>query len=107
MEVPEIDVAELARRWADGATVIDVRRRDEYEEGHVPGARLVTLDEVPSRQAELPAESELLIICKSGARSHKAAEFLRQQGVEAVNVAGGTMAWIEAGHPTVTGDRPR
>ena len=106
METPEIDVAELARRWETGATVIDVRRPDEYESGHVPGAQLVTLEEVPSRQDEIPSEGEVLIICKTGGRSLKAAEFLRRQGIAAVNVAGGTRAWIEAGHPVVTGDRP-
>ncbi len=106
METPEIDVTEFARRWEAGATVIDVRRLDEYEAGHVPGAVLVTLEEVPSRRDEIPSEGDVLMICKTGGRSRQASEFLRQQGVSAVNVAGGTLAWIEAGHPVVTGDRP-
>ncbi|MDQ6697856.1 MAG: rhodanese-like domain-containing protein [Actinomycetota bacterium] len=106
METPEIDVAELARRWEAGATVVDVRRPDEYETGHVPGAKLVTLEDVPSRQEEISAEDEVLVICKTGGRSRQATEYLRQQGVHAVNVAGGTLAWIEAGHPVVTGDQP-
>lgn len=106
MDADEIDVAELARRWQDGATIIDVRRPDEYEAGHVPGAQLVTLEEIPDRQGEIPTTGEVLVICKTGGRSRQATEFLRQQGVDAVNVAGGTMAWIEAGHPVVTGDRP-
>lgn len=106
METNEIDVAELARRWEAGATIVDVRRPDEYEAGHVPGAQLVTLEDVPSRQGEIPSDGEVLVICKTGGRSRQATEFLRQQGVDAVNVAGGTLAWIEAGHPVVTGDRP-
>ncbi len=106
MEVPEIDVTELARRWEAGATVVDVRNPDEYEEGHVPGARLVPLPELPDRQGEIPADGEVLVICKSGGRSLQAAEFLRQRGVDAVNVAGGTTAWIEAGHPVVAGNQP-
>jgi rhodanese-related sulfurtransferase len=44
------------------------------------------------------------VICKVGGRSRKAAEFLRARGIDAVNVAGGTLAWIEAGEPVVTGE---
>lgn len=104
MDVPEIDIAEAARRHAAGVPVIDVREPDEYVEGHVPGAPLIPLGTVPDRVAEVPAEGEVLVICKSGGRSRKAAELLRAQGIDAVNVAGGTMAWIDAGHRVVTGD---
>ena len=104
--VPEIDIAEAARRHGSGTPVIDVREPGEYFEGHVPGAPLIPLATVPDRVAEVPVGDEVLIICRSGARSHKAAEFLRSQGVNAVNVAGGTMAWIDAGHPVVLGDEP-
>lgn len=106
MDMDEIDVAETARRWEAGVTVIDVRRPDEYAAGHVPGAQLITLAEVPARRDEIPADGEVLVICKSGARSRQATDFLREQGIAAVNVAGGTQAWIEAGHPVVLGDAP-
>lgn len=107
METPEIDILELSRRHEVGAVVIDVRDPDEYEAGHVPGAVLVPLSEVPERRGEIPTEGEVLVICKSGGRSRRAAEFLREHGVDAVNVAGGTVAWTEAGHPLVTGNEPR
>ena len=99
-EVPEIDVAELATRHAAGAPVYDVREADEYAAGHVPGAQLIPLGTVPERVAEFVpgADSEVLVICKSGGRSLQACGFLREQGIRAVNVAGGTMAWIDAGH---------
>jgi rhodanese-related sulfurtransferase len=45
----------------------------------------------------------MLVICRSGARSLAAAEFLQQQQIPAVNVAGGTLAWIESGREVVTG----
>ena len=86
--------------------VIDVREPGEYVEGHVPGAPLIPLGEVMERVDEFPATSEVLIICKSGGRSGQAAQFLRGQGIDAVNIAGGTMAWIAAGNPVVTGDEP-
>jgi molybdopterin-guanine dinucleotide biosynthesis protein A/rhodanese-related sulfurtransferase len=104
-EVPEIDIAELARRHAAGAQIIDVRNPDEYVEGHVPGAVLIPLPELGDRWQEVP-EGEVLVICKSGARSAKAVEALNGAGRTTVNVAGGTMAWIDAGHAIVTGSAP-
>ena len=106
MTVPEIDIAEAARRHAAGATIIDVREPGEYTEGHVPGAPLIPLGDVMERVDEFPATDEVLIICKSGGRSRQAAQYLRGQGIDAINIAGGTMGWIEAGHPVVTGDEP-
>jgi rhodanese-related sulfurtransferase/molybdopterin-guanine dinucleotide biosynthesis protein A len=107
VEVPEVDIDEMARRRDGGAPVIDVRQPHEYVEAHVPGARLVPLAEVPERLDEVPADGPVLVICHSGGRSLKAAEFLRGRGVDAVNVAGGTTAWIESGRPTVTGESPQ
>lgn len=104
MDVPEIDIAEAARRRAAGTPIIDVRELDEYVDGHVPGAPLIPLASVPDRVAEIPSQGEVLVICKVGGRSRKAAEFLRTQGIDAVNIAGGTMAWIDAGEPVVTGE---
>ena len=101
--VPEIDVAELARRHAEGAYVLDVRQPDEYEAGHVPGAVLVPLDQLEDRQAEVPRDVPLLVICKSGGRSAAAVRALVAAGYDATNVAGGTMAWIDAGQPVVEG----
>lgn len=103
MDVPEIDIAEAARLHGTGTPVIDVRQPEEYVEGHVPGAPLIPLAEVADRIAEVPAAGPVLVICKLGGRSRKAAEHLRAQGIDAINVAGGTMAWIDAGHRVVAG----
>ncbi len=104
MDVPEIDIAEAKVRHEAGTPVIDVRELDEYLDGHVPGAPLISLSTVPDRLADISTGGEVLIICKSGGRSRKAAEFLLAQGIQAVNIAGGTMAWIDAGHRVVTGE---
>lgn len=106
MDVPEIDIAELARRRAEGAAIIDVREPDEYTEAHVPGATLVPLATVPDNLALVPTEGPVYIICAKGGRSYKAAEFYRGQGIDAVNVAGGTTAWLDAGQPVSTGMEP-
>ena len=104
-DVPEIDVAELAERLDGGGNLLDVRQPEEYAERHVPGAQLIPLAEVPDRLAELP-DGTLSVICKSGGRSRRAVEFLRAQGVDAVNVAGGTDGWAESGRATAAGDPP-
>lgn len=106
MPIPEIDVHELARRREAGAVVIDVRQPDEYEEGHVPGARLIPLGEVGARLDEVPTDTDVLVICRSGARSMKAAEVMAAAGRRPLNVAGGTLAWVDAGKPVVQGNEP-
>jgi rhodanese-related sulfurtransferase len=103
VSVYEIDVDELQGHHAGGATVVDVREPHEYEEAHVPGAVLVPLGEVPDRIDELRGPGPLYLICRTGARSYRAAEFLETQGIEAINVAGGTLAWIDAGFPVDQG----
>jgi rhodanese-related sulfurtransferase len=106
MEVPEIEVAELVRLRADGAPLIDVREPDEYTAAHVPGATLIPLATVPDELAQVPTDGTVYVICAKGSRSMRAAEFYRAQGIEAVNVAGGTIAWVEAGQPVSTGMEP-
>jgi rhodanese-related sulfurtransferase len=106
MDVPEVDVAALAEARADGAPLIDVREPDEYAAAHVPGAVLVPLATVPVRLQDVPADGLVYVICAVGQRSRRAAEFYRSRGVDAINVAGGTTAWIEAGEPVSTGMEP-
>ena len=98
-EAPEIDVHEFARRRATGAAVLDVRQPAEYVEAHVPGALLIPLDELADRLDEVPAAGgvPVVVICRSGARSAVASEFLRANSIESTNLDGGMLAWIEAG----------
>lgn len=103
VDIPVIDVETLASELAAGNPVFDVRQPDEYEEAHAPGVTLIPLDQVPDRVDDFPTDERVYVICKSGGRSAKAVEFLRARGVDAVNVAGGTMAWIDAGKPVDTG----
>lgn len=103
VDVPEIDVAEAARRHQMGTPIYDVREESEYSEAHVPGAPLIPLGAVADNVGAFTASGEALIICRSGARSMKAAEFLRTQGIDAINIAGGTLGWIEAGFPVDSG----
>ena len=97
MDVPEIDIPALETAMADGAYLLDVREPDEFEQARLPGARLVPLPDIPLRSGEIPTTGTVYVLCARGSRSAKATEFLRGRGVDAVNVAGGMMAWLESG----------
>lgn len=99
----EVDLATFAQAYAEGAVVIDVREPFEYAEGHVPGAHLTPLAQLPERVADLPRSEPVYVICASGNRSLAAAGFLARQGVTAYSVAGGTGAWLRAGRPIERG----
>ena len=108
-DVPEIDIDELDRRRARGAAVFDVREPDEYHEVRIPGAVLVPLASVPGAVEEFRAASQstaVCVVCAVGGRSAQAVGFLRDRGVDAVNVAGGTIAWHQSGRPVETGPAP-
>lgn len=106
MAIREVGPDELEQALAVGAPLFDVRMPDEYEAGHVAGAVLIPLPEVPERVPDFPTDGPVFLICRSGARSMRAAEFLEQFGVEGVNVAGGTISWVQSGRPVVAGSDP-
>ncbi|MFZ4517645.1 MAG: rhodanese-like domain-containing protein [Microthrixaceae bacterium] len=101
--IEEIDVAGLEQVMAGGAVVVDVRNPDELEEARVPGVVPIPLPEFAARIDEVPAADVVYVICRSGARSLKACEALAAVGRPAVNVTGGTLAWIESGRPVEAG----
>ncbi len=80
------------------ALVLDVREPAEYAAGHVPGALSIPQADLALRLDELPRERDLLVVCQSGARSARAARFLKQVGFRKVtNLVGGTAGWRQAG----------
>ncbi len=100
----EITPAEGQQKVKDGAVLVDVREANEYSEVHAQGAVLIPLSEFESRYTELPKDKELVVICRSGARSARAIEFLEKNGYnETFNLGGGTIAWVEAGLPAIRG----
>ena len=107
MSAPEISIDDLVAARAGGPVpLVDVRQPEEYEAGHVPGAKLIPLADVVARVGELPEEGPVYVICQTGSRSQRAADYFRNLGIEAYNVAGGTKAWIEAGQDTAHGPFP-
>jgi rhodanese-related sulfurtransferase len=104
MAVPVVTVDELADLLAAGARLVDVREHDEWIEARVPDVPLVPLATVPGSLKSFHGEGPVYVICRSGARSGQAAKFLSEQGIDAVNVAGGTLAWIESGRDVQAGE---
>ena len=105
MSVPEITPQALAARLGQ-VVLVDVRQPAEFEAGHVRTARLIPLHEVPDHVGELPVDQEVVVMCRSGSRSEMASEFLIENGVSAVNLAGGILAWVEAGQEVVAAGQP-
>lgn len=88
----------------EGALLVDVREPHEYAEVHAEGALLMPLSEFEARYAELPEGRDLVMICRSGARSARAGQYLLDKGyTSVVNLGGGTLAWAEQGLPTEEG----
>ncbi len=100
---PEVDTHTLAAALDGGATLIDVRTPEEYEQARVPGARLIPLDQLQVRVEEVPQGETVYVICALGGRSMAAAQALNAAGWDCVNVAGGTNAWLEEGRPYESG----
>ncbi len=94
---PEVPSTPVTAVPAD-ATVVDVREDDEWAAGHATGALHVPLSQLPQRASEIP-DGTIYPICKSGGRSAQATAWLNQHGREAVNVEGGTTAWLQEGKP--------
>jgi rhodanese-related sulfurtransferase len=102
----EVPLSAFAAAHSDGAIVVDVREAGEYVGGHVPGAALVPMGQLPSHLTDLPKDKPVYLICASGNRSLAMTSFLVRAGYDAYSVTGGTGAWAKAGHPIVLGRRP-
>ncbi len=105
--MPAASLDELKARLDSRDTdlvVLDVRERDAYTTGHVPGARLLPRGQLELRVNELPDPTlRILTVCEFGRVSTLAAATLRQIGFQrAIALDGGMKAWREAGYPTVT-----
>ena len=99
----EVSVAELASAVADEACVVDVREPYEFVGGHVPGAVSLPMGDILDRLDELPRDRTVYLICAVGARSMQVAHYLQQVGFDVRNVAGGTVAWMDAGFAVAAG----
>ena len=97
----ELDPPQVSAELASARGVLlDVREPHEWAAGHAAGAMHIPLGRLASRAAELPADRPIYVICAHGNRSKVGVQLLQRAGFpRAVNVRGGTAAWMRAGLP--------
>ncbi len=86
--------AESKELVARGAVLLDVRTREEFESGHLDGAKLVPVQELEARWAEVgPVDKPVVVYCRSGRRSQNAAQILKAHGFTQVHDLGAMSNW--------------
>lgn len=97
-EDTELTPKRAAEMLAAGeARMVDIRQPSEWEEGRVPGADLIPLEQLSARVAEIDDDRSIIFMCRSGNRSAMATEAFVASGRSAFNLAGGIEAWVESG----------
>lgn len=105
MSISEISPAEFVSRRDRGEalTLLDVREGWELDVASVPGVQHIPMGEIADRLGEIARDREVVVVCRSGRRSLEVAKYLQQNGFNAVNLAGGVLAWsrdLDATIPT-------
>jgi rhodanese-related sulfurtransferase len=97
----EIDASEAKRRHDAGEIqLVDVREPYEWEAGRIPGdVRHIGMGDLSAQAATIGRDKPVVFQCRSGARSFMAAQAFRASGFEAYSLAGGLLAWQDAGFP--------
>ena len=92
-----------AAQVENGAYLLDVREPDEWAAGHAPDAHHMPMMEVPARMAEVPADADVVVVCRSGGRSGQVTSYLIGNGWDNVrNLDGGMQSWAGAGRDLVS-----
>ena len=100
--INEIDSESLKERLTNGddLLLVDIRTPGEVAQGAIPGAVQMPMHLIPLRLTELPKDQDVVLYCRSGARSYQACAYLMQQGLGRVlNLRGGIIAWARHGFP--------
>lgn len=102
--IAPVSIEQAEKQLAEGAQLLDVRTKEEWDEGHLEGATLVTVTEegfLKKAKSKLDAKKSVVVYCRSGARSAKATEQLRAAGYTVNDLKGGITAWQAASKPVV------
>ena len=110
MLVKEMDAQELKARLdaGDDIALIDIRSDAEVAQGILPGSEHLAMHLIPLRMHDLPKDKDVVLYCRSGARSYHACNFLGQQGISnVVNLRGGIIAWARQGYEIAAPQKQR
>ncbi len=110
MLVKEIEASELQTRIQAGKDIVllDIRSDAEVAQGILPGSEHLAMHLIPLKLQDLPRDKEIVLYCRSGARSYHACNFLQQQGVSNVlNLRGGIIAWARQGYEIAAPEQVR
>lgn len=105
--ITQVNVKDALEMLKDsGVTMLDVRSPQEFQNGHIEGAKLIPLPEISNRIDELASDKDrqILTYCYAGSRSMAANRVLRRNGFTKIfNLRGGITAWINQGNKTIKG----
>lgn len=106
-QLPQMHVTELAALSSrpGSPVIVDVRAPQEWEKGHVPGARHIFLPDLPSQLGTLSSDRPVVVYCDSGYRASIAASLLQGHGLSVSNVPGSWQAWTKNGLPVERTER--
>ena len=104
--IEQLQAAALHQWLADKARgaplILDVREPWEFDTCHIPGARLIPMQQIPARINELPEQADVVVVCHHGARSMQVANYLAQAGLSRIyNLSGGVAAWADQVDPAM------
>jgi len=98
-QVPSVTASQVD----DDAYLLDVREPDEWAAGHAPGAHHVPMMEIPARMDDIPADGDVVVVCRSGGRSGQVVSYLVGRGWDNVrNLDGGMQSWAAANRDLVS-----
>jgi rhodanese-related sulfurtransferase len=100
MPIPSVRVTDLS----GSEYLLDIREADEWQAGHAEQAAFIPMSALIARLDEVPKDTDLVVVCASGARSAQVTAYLNQNGWTARNLDGGMYAWLDAGRPMVSED---
>lgn len=100
-EIPSVAVDEVDALVAQGALLIDIRERNEWDESRIGGADFKPMSEINGWYEDLPRDRTVILYCRSGARSAQAVHALTTQAefTNVVNMTGGIISWAAAQLP--------
>ncbi|MGO4498633.1 rhodanese-like domain-containing protein [Paenibacillus sp. 2RAB27] len=90
-QMPDEVLGRINRK--ENVVILDVREQDEWESGHIPGARHIPLGQIARALNEMDQQQETIVVCRSGNRSGQACDFLSSMGYYVLNMPGGMSKW--------------